>query len=71
MICPNPYLDVNIHDTQHNTIKKIASELEILIKKCDKVSVLTKVSSLRNIILKRLIQRGHLLNIGVRKKIIS
>ena len=73
MRCPKPYLDVNIHDTQHNTKRflknKIALELEILIKtQCDKVSVsvLTKVSSLRNIIVKRLIQRGYLLNIGVR-----
>ena len=51
MLCPNPYLDVNIHDTQHNTIfKKYIGVGTIDKKQCDKVSVLAKVSSLRNII---------------------
>jgi len=46
--------------------KKCIGVGDIDDKQWDKVSVLTKVSSLRNIILKRLIQRGQLLNIGVR-----
>ena len=67
MLCPKPYFDINTHDTeaQYN-LKKCIGVGNIDKKQCDKVSVLTKVSSMRNIILKRLIQRGHLLNIGVR-----
>jgi len=46
-------------------LKKCIGFGNIYKKQCDKMSVLTKVSSLRTIILKRLIQRGHLLNVGV------